>query len=68
MNIKINGKPVTTNCLTLHDLRTEHYDDEKKIITIVNGFQTFDDYKLSENDEVSFIKKVKCRSKMNLKA
>ena len=62
MNIKINGKPVTTNCLTLHDLRTEHYDYEKNIITILNGFQTFDDYKISENDEVNFIEKGKMPS------
>lgn len=55
MNIKINGKPVTTNCLTLQGLRKEHYDYEKNIITILNEFQTFDDYKLSENDEVNFI-------------
>lgn len=59
MNIKINGKTVTTNSLTLHDLRIEHYDDEKNIISILNGFQTFDHYKLSENDEVSFIEKGK---------
>lgn len=59
MNIKINGKKVKTNCLSLHDLRKEHYGDEKNIITILNGFQTFDDYNLNENDEVSFIKKGK---------
>ena len=62
MNIKINGKTVITNCLTLHDLRREHYDEEKNIISILNGFQTFDDYKLSENDEVSFIEKGKIPS------
>ena len=62
MNIKINGKQVTTNCLTLHNLRLEHYDYEKNIITILNGFQTFDDYKISENDEVSFIEKGKMPS------
>lgn len=59
MKIKINGKQVTTDCLTLHDLRKKHYGDEKNIITILNGFQTFDDYELSENDQVSFIEKGK---------
>lgn len=59
MNIKINGKQVTTDCLTLHDLRKKHYCDEKNIITILNGFQTFDDYELNENDQVSFIEKGK---------
>lgn len=59
MKIKINGKQVTTDCLTLHDLRKKHYCDEKNIITILNGFQTFDDYELSENDQVSFIEKGK---------
>ena len=59
MNIKINGKPVTTNCASLHELRKNNYDDEKNIITILNGFQTLDDYNISENDEVSFIEKGK---------
>lgn len=59
MKIKINGKPATTNCLTLHELRKKHYSDEKNIITIFNGFQTFDDYNISENDEVNFIEKGK---------
>ena len=59
MNIKINGKPVTTNCLTLHELRKSNYSEEANIITILNGFQTFDDYDLNEKDEVSFIKKGK---------
>jgi sulfur carrier protein ThiS adenylyltransferase len=62
LNIKINGKPVTTNCLTLHELRTEQYEYDKNIITILNGFQTFDDYKLSGNDEVNFIEKGKMPS------
>lgn len=59
MKIKINGKQVTTDCLTLHDLRKKHYCDEKNIIIILNGFQTFDDYELNENDQVSFIEKGK---------
>lgn len=59
MNIKINGKKIITNCCTLHDLRKKHYDDSQNIITIFNGFQTFDDYDISENDEVNFIEKVK---------
>lgn len=59
MNIKINGKKITTNCSTLHDLRKKHYGDGENIITIFNGFQTFDDYKISENDEVNFIEKDK---------
>ena len=62
MNIKINGKPVITNSLTLHDLRKNNYNEEKNIITILNGFQTFDDYKISENDEVNFIEKGKMPS------
>lgn len=59
MNIKINGKQITTNCSTLHDLRKKHYGDSKNIITIFNGFQTFDDYDIRENDEVNFIEKGK---------
>lgn len=59
MNIKINGKKVTTNCLNLYDLRKKNYGDQKSIITIFNGFQTFDNYELSENDEVNFIEKGK---------
>ncbi|EPY2303472.1 thiamine biosynthesis protein ThiF [Clostridium sporogenes] len=59
MNIKINGKPITTNCSTLHDLRKKHYGDSENIITIFNGFQTFDDYDIGENDEVNFIEKDK---------
>ncbi|AGF58655.1 sulfur carrier protein ThiS adenylyltransferase [Clostridium saccharoperbutylacetonicum] len=59
MNIKINGKKVTTNCLKLHDLRKNSYGNQENIITIFNGFQTFDDYELSENDEVNFIEKGK---------
>lgn len=62
MNIKINGKPVITNCLTLYDLRIKQYSEEKNIITILNGFQTFDDYQLNENDEVNFIEKGKMPS------
>ena len=62
LNIKINGKPVKTNCVTLHNLYKEHYKDEKNIITIFNGFQTMDDYELSENDEVNFIEKGKMPS------
>ncbi|EJO5347262.1 thiamine biosynthesis protein ThiF [Clostridium botulinum] len=62
MNIKINGKKVVTKCLTLYDLRKKHYKDGKNIITILNGFQTFDDYKISENDEVNFIEKGKMPS------
>lgn len=59
MNIKINGKFVTTDCLTLHELRKSNYSEETNIITILDGFQTFDDYELNENDEVSFIEKGK---------
>ena len=59
MNIKINGKPVTTNCVTLHELHKSNYSEETNAITILNGFQTFDDYELNENDEVSFIEKGK---------
>lgn len=63
MNIKINGKEVITNCFTLYDLRKKHYGNVKNIITILNGFQTFDDYKLNENDEISFIEKGKMPAK-----
>ncbi|MCW6084259.1 MULTISPECIES: thiamine biosynthesis protein ThiF [Clostridium] len=59
MNIKINGKQITTNCSTLHDLRKKHYGDSENIITIFNGFQTFDNYDISKNDEVNFIEKGK---------
>lgn len=59
MNIKINGKKVTTNSLTLYDLRKKHFGEAENIITIFNGFQTFDDYEISENDEVNFIEKGK---------
>lgn len=55
MNIKINGKTVNTDCTTLYDLRDKYHENCKNLITIFNGFQTFDNYTLKENDSISFI-------------
>ena len=56
MNILINGKSVITDCSTLYELRDKYYKDiEKNLIVIFNGFQTYEDFELNENDNVSFI-------------
>lgn len=55
MNIFINGKPVFTQCSTLYELRDKHYESTKNLITIFNGFQTYDDFIIKENDNISFI-------------
>lgn len=55
MNININGKSIDTECNTLYELKNTYHKDTQNLITIFNGFQTFDDYKLHENDNVSFI-------------
>ncbi|MGE5627801.1 MAG: sulfur carrier protein ThiS adenylyltransferase ThiF [Solirubrobacterales bacterium] len=57
MNIKLNGKPLASSCSTLYELREESFGDSNNIVTILNGFQTNDDYALKENDEVNFIQK-----------
>lgn len=64
----MNGKEITTNSLTLQDLRNMHNCEDKNIITIFNGFQTNDDYELSENDEISFIEKGKMPSQDELES
>lgn len=55
MKIFINGKSVNTDCSTLYELRDRYHKNEKNLITIFNGFQTYDDFILNENDNVSFI-------------
>ena len=56
MNILINGKSVITDCSTLYELRDKYYTDtEENLIVIFNGFQTYEDFELNENDNVSFI-------------
>lgn len=55
MNIFINGKFVVTDCSTLHELRDKYHKDKENLITIFNGFQTYDDFDLKEDDNVSFI-------------
>ena len=55
MKILINGKSVITYCSTLYELRDKYHKDEKNLITIFNGFQTYDDFDLNEDDNVSFI-------------
>ena len=55
MNIFINGKEFAVNCTTLNELRDKFHKNQEKLITIFNGFQTYDDFKLKENDNVSFI-------------
>lgn len=60
MNICINGKSIVTDCDTLYELRdqyAENIEQKDKLITIFNGFQTYDDFNLNENDNVSFIVK-----------
>ena len=59
MNILINGKNVSVDCSTLYELRDTYHKEEENLITIFNGFQTYDDFPLKENDNVSFIIKGK---------
>lgn len=55
MNILINGKSFVTCCSTLHELRDKYHKNQGNLITIFNGFQTYDDFQLNENDNVIFI-------------
>ena len=55
MNILINGKAVVTNCSTLYELRDNQHKNKENLITIFNGFQTYDNFELNENDNVNFI-------------
>lgn len=55
MNISINGRSIVTDCSTLHELRDKYHKDDKNLIVIFNGFQTYENFKLNENDNVSFI-------------
>ncbi|MGN0144201.1 MAG: sulfur carrier protein ThiS adenylyltransferase ThiF [Clostridium sp.] len=68
MNILINGKNVVTDCSTLYELRAKYHKDEENLITIFNGFQTYDDFSLNENDNVSFIIKGKMPSQDEFEA
>ena len=55
MNIFINGKSVFTDCSNLYELRDKYHKNVENLITIFNGFQTYYDFKLNENDNISFI-------------
>lgn len=71
MNIFINGKNTDTDCTTLYELKdkySENIKEKDKLITILNGFQTYDDFKLNENDNVSFIIKGQMPSKDEFEA
>ena len=71
LKIFINGKAVDTECTSLHELCREfnsNVEHKDKIITIFNGFQTFDDFEIHENDNVSFIEKGKMPSQDEFEA
>lgn len=68
MNIFVNGKSEVTDCSTLYELKDRYHKDTENLIVIFNGFQTFDDYKLQENDNVSFIIKGRMPSKDEFEA
>ena len=59
MYIKVNGKPIQTKVTHLNQLEKQEYCGQRprKIIKIVNGFQTEDDILLKEGDEITLIEK-----------
>lgn len=59
MYIKVNGKPTQTKVMHLKDLVSETFCGQptENIITIVDGFQTSDDFVLKEGNEVVLIPK-----------
>ncbi|SET63820.1 sulfur carrier protein ThiS adenylyltransferase ThiF [[Clostridium] polysaccharolyticum] len=59
MYIKLNGKTISTDFTHINDLKTQFLCGEhtKKIITIVDGFQSEENYPLRDGIEVTFIQK-----------
>ena len=59
MYIKLNGKPFKTDVTHITDLKTQFLCGKpaKNIITIVDGFQSDENYPLREGMEVTFIPK-----------
>ncbi|MDD5952638.1 MAG: sulfur carrier protein ThiS adenylyltransferase ThiF [Oscillospiraceae bacterium] len=55
MNLKLNGREITTDCKSLFALR-EAYRREADVV-ILNGYQTNDDLPLQDGDIVSLIQK-----------
>lgn len=68
MNIFLNGKSIFTECSTIYELRDKHYKNTKDLITIFNGFQTYDDLNIYENDNINFIIKGQMPSKDEFEA
>lgn len=59
MNIKLNGKITNTYCTTLQELANSVYKSSDNIVTIINGYQTYDNIDIKENDEIVLIEKRK---------
>ena len=58
MNIKLNGKEITTNEKTLYSLcESRGYIADENTVKIINGFQSTSDTEINEGDEIVFIKK-----------
>lgn len=58
MNIKLNGKEITTNENTLYSLcKSRGYIADENTVKIINGFQSASDTEINEGDEIVFIKK-----------
>lgn len=53
--ILINGKEKNTEAETLYELKNMLYEDNENLITIYNGFQTWEDFSLKEGDSINFI-------------
>lgn len=68
LNIFLNGKSIFTECSTIYELRDKHYKNTKDLITIFNGFQTYDDLNIYENDNINFIIKGQMPSKDEFEA
>lgn len=64
MNITLNGKQIETTCTTIYELCDGA--EEKKDVVIINGYQTSENCKLSDNDTVVLIKKgsIPCESEL----
>lgn len=68
MKIKINGKEYETKSTTLFSLKNECNKNSLNIIVILNGFQTDEDLKLNDGDEIFFIKKGEMVSEVELQS
>ncbi len=66
MEITLNGKPVSTDCQSLHALREAHAGSAE--VVILNGFQTNDDLPLHDGDTVALIHKGVMPSKDELES